>query len=112
MIKLISKTAIAAALLVPVAAFADDFDITMDVVGADESFDEVIVNRIALPFAGSANRDALQLQQNSDFAAELVDGVVDVVDGQLSSSDVADDMALDSALDSQVPELREFIVLD
>ncbi len=43
-------------LLAPAWVWADEFDITMDVVGAEESFDEVIVNRIALPFAPASGR--------------------------------------------------------
>ena len=47
------KTAMSAVVLagLSMSAYAENFDITMDVVGAEESFDEVIVNRISLPFS-------------------------------------------------------------
>ena len=43
--------------LYPALALADAFDVTMTVVGQDESFDETVVNRIALPFGqATSNR--------------------------------------------------------
>lgn len=73
--------------LCPVVAWADDFDITMDVVGADESFDEVIVNRISLPFAErEGTRVDPQATQN-DGADSLLDGLNDALDSSLGSDD-------------------------
>ncbi len=47
------RTLLASLMLLSTVAAADEFDITMEIIGADESIDEAIVNRIALPFAMS-----------------------------------------------------------
>lgn len=69
---------IAMLLASPLAFAADEFDITMDVVGADESFDEAIVNQIELPFAASKNGlglDATALESSTlEQLEELVGG--------------------------------------
>lgn len=52
-----SRAILLALLLVPGLALADAFDVTMTVVGQDESFDETVVNRIALPFGQAASSE-------------------------------------------------------
>lgn len=86
----------AVVLSAPLAALADEFDITMDVVGAEESFDEVIVNRIALPFSRNEDNERLKNRGDKGLAAEVVGDVVDIVDERLAGSEIGDDMPLDS----------------
>ncbi|MGJ8670887.1 MAG: hypothetical protein ACSHXK_15480 [Oceanococcus sp.] len=87
-----------AAVFAPSAAFADEFDITMDVVGAEESFDEVIVNRIALPFSQSSS-DRAEMRDRAAVGADVLDEVSSVVDGQLSSAEVGDSMVIEPAVE-------------
>ncbi len=59
-------------LLASAVAWADDFDITMNVIEADETFDEAIVNRIALPFSStSASQAAKAKAQQKDDLRQL-----------------------------------------
>ena len=102
------KTSVTSLLLLsPSLVLADKFDITMDVVGAEESFDEVIVNRIALPFTQSSSK-ALDAQ-NSRSADGLLDQLGDIaVDDPIGSSDVGSTMALEQMMQVEnLPALRE-----
>ena len=73
--------------LAPVVAWADDFDITMDVVGADESFDEVIVNRIALPFSGREGSRVDQQAVEGESSDSLLDNLGEMLDPALESDE-------------------------
>ena len=90
-------------------AHADEFDITMDVVGDEESFDEVIVNRIALPFAQSSS-DRAELRDRAALDGSMLDEVTGAVDSQLSSADVGEGMDLEPMIERQdLPNVRESI---
>ncbi len=73
--------------LSPVVAWADDFDITMDVVGTDESFDEVIVNRISLPFAERDNPRVDRQATQDEAADDLLDSLSDALGSSLGGDD-------------------------
>lgn len=70
------KILLSLALMAPMLAQADEFDITMNVVDSNESFDEAIVNRIALPFSSApdkAGRDDVRVEAlRPDALGELL----------------------------------------
>ncbi len=88
--------------LAPVAAWADNFDITMDVVGTDESFDEVIVNRIALPFTGREGSRVDQQAVEGESADSMLDNLGEMLDPALESNEPGAGSIgeLDSMIDS------------
>ena len=93
--KLASIIVFAVTLSSPTLVLADEFDITMDVVGAEESFDEVIVNRIALPFMQNGSE---RVDMHSGLAEEsgVLGEVTEMVDGQLPGAEVSEGMEIDS----------------
>ncbi|ORE88484.1 hypothetical protein ATO7_01375 [Oceanococcus atlanticus] len=73
--------------LSPMVAWADEFDITMDVVGADESFDEVIVNRISLPFAEREGSHVDPQATQNESPDSLLDSLSDSLGGSLGNEE-------------------------
>lgn len=64
-------------LLGPGLALAEDeFDITMDVVASDESFDEAVVNQIELPFGQRDGDGKLQPAALSDSPLDQLEDLV------------------------------------
>ena len=79
------KILLSLVLMAPLLAQADEFDITMKVVDSNESFDEAIVNRIALPFSTAPDktgRDDVRLEALKPSALN------DLLGGSLSGSGV------------------------
>lgn len=73
------------------AMSADDFDITMDVVSQDESFNDAIVNRIALPFErrDSVGSGQVMKVKDDNLLEELEEATRDALQGSASGGDSA-----------------------
>lgn len=90
-------------------AFADDFDITMDVVGVNESFDQAIVNQIDLPFVTATANEGLEplalegnaLQQLEDLLGNGLTSGNDVSGGGGDAGDL--DLGLGDLISGDLP---------
>lgn len=73
-------------LLASAVAWADDFDITMNVIEANETFDEAIVNRIALPFTSSSASQAAKAKAESQDSLRQLDELEALVNERIGGA--------------------------
>lgn len=66
------------------SVLADDFDVTMDVIGVDESLDDAIVNRISLPF--SVHKGAISKAPQGMVRRGIDDELRELVEAQLDGA--------------------------